>query len=115
MNDAAINDSCSHIDLVKLDIPLEGFYNFIGCWIYYAGNQITLVDPGPRNTIAALMYALRERGIKKIDYILLTHIHIDHAGGAGLLLQYYPSAQVICHPVGPRQNQSYKKALLHNS
>lgn len=100
MNDAAIKDSYPNIDLIKLDIPLEGFYNFIGCWIYYAGDQIILVDPGPRSTMATLVNVLRERGIKKIDYILLTHIHIDHAGGAGLLLQHYPEAQVICHPEG---------------
>ena len=100
MNDAEIKDSYPQIDLVKLNIPLEGFYNFIGCWIYYSGNQTILVDPGPRNTIATLVNALRERGIKNIDYILLTHIHIDHAGGVGLLLRYYPEAQVICHPEG---------------
>jgi glyoxylase-like metal-dependent hydrolase (beta-lactamase superfamily II) len=35
-----------------------------------------------------------------LDYVLLTHIHIDHAGGVGVLLRYFPEAQVICHPRG---------------
>ncbi|MBW2596750.1 MAG: MBL fold metallo-hydrolase, partial [Deltaproteobacteria bacterium] len=59
-------------------------------------------DPGPRSSIPTLVDALKRQGIKKIDYILLTHIHIDHAGGAGLLLKHYPDAQVICHPDGIR-------------
>jgi glyoxylase-like metal-dependent hydrolase (beta-lactamase superfamily II) len=40
--------------------------------------------------------------VTRLDYILLTHIHIDHAGGAGALLEEFPTAQVICHPEGVR-------------
>ncbi|MFH0813583.1 MAG: MBL fold metallo-hydrolase, partial [Pseudomonadota bacterium] len=43
---------------------------------------------------------LEEIGVKKLDYILLTHIHIDHAGGTGKLLNAFPDAKVLCHPKG---------------
>ncbi len=59
-----------------------------------------LVDPGPAATIPVLKSALKKQEIKHIDYILLTHIHIDHAGGTGLLLEDFPEARVICHPKG---------------
>jgi len=88
--------------LIDLDQPLEGFRNFISSWLYRPGNVSILVDPGPRSTIPVLVEALRQAGVKTLDYIFLTHIHIDHAGGAGLLLEHYPDAQVICHPKGIR-------------
>jgi glyoxylase-like metal-dependent hydrolase (beta-lactamase superfamily II) len=88
--------------LVDLDQPAEGFRNFISSWIFINDNCTVVVDPGPRSSISTLVGALKWQGIKKIDYILLTHIHIDHAGGAGLLLEDYPNAQVICHPEGIR-------------
>ncbi|MBN1930493.1 MAG: MBL fold metallo-hydrolase [Desulfobacterales bacterium] len=95
-----IHQSLENLYLVDLDQPLEGFRNFISSWIFTQNDLTILVDPGPRSTIPVLINAIQKAGVKKIDYILLTHIHIDHAGGAGLLLQYYPEAQVICHPQG---------------
>jgi glyoxylase-like metal-dependent hydrolase (beta-lactamase superfamily II) len=47
-----------------------------------------------------LLAELRRLKVEKLDYILLTHIHIDHAGGTGALVKEYPTAQVICHPQG---------------
>lgn len=84
--------------LIDLDQPLEGFRKFISAWIYTPDDLTIIVDPGPRSTIPLLVATLKKREVKKIDYILLTHIHIDHAGGTGLLLKHYPQAQVICHP-----------------
>ena len=79
---------------------LNGFRNFINAWIYADGTKTFVLDPGPRSTIPVLLNALEQGGITHIDYILLTHIHIDHAGGTGELLRHYPGAQVICHPAG---------------
>ena len=59
-----------------------------------------LVDPGPASTIPYLVERLDELGIRTIDYILLTHIHLDHAGGTGQLLRHFPGAKVNCHPKG---------------
>jgi glyoxylase-like metal-dependent hydrolase (beta-lactamase superfamily II) len=89
-----------NVHLVALNQPLKGFRNFISSWILTLHDLTIVVDPGPRYSIPILMDALEKQSVKRIDYILLTHIHIDHAGGAGLLLKHYPDAQIICHPKG---------------
>lgn len=81
-------------------MPREGFRNFIGTWIYSRDDAVILVDPGPRSTIPVLLKALEDINIGHIDYILLTHIHLDHAGGLGFLLRHYPEAKAICHRKG---------------
>ncbi|MDY0212520.1 MAG: MBL fold metallo-hydrolase [Desulfuromonadaceae bacterium] len=91
--------NCFH--QVYLDQPkLEGFRNFINAWIYADTSASFVLDPGPLSSIPVLLQALQQYGIERLDYILLTHIHIDHAGGTGELLRHFPDAQVICHPVG---------------
>lgn len=89
------------IDLIHLTPPLEGFADFIGVWLH-AGPPAFLVDVGPAATAAELLAALSARGIARLDYLLLTHIHLDHAGGAGLLLRHLPNALLIVHPRGAR-------------
>ncbi len=99
-----------HLVCIDLDQPsLEGFRSFISAWLYREEGLTLLVDPGPLSTIARLLDELRARGVERIDYILLTHIHIDHAGGTGALLQAFPEAQVICHPDGVRHMVSPEK------
>ncbi|MFA5700290.1 MAG: MBL fold metallo-hydrolase [Desulfuromonas sp.] len=91
--------NCFH--QVYLDQPkLEGFRNFINAWIYSADTTSFVLDPGPLSSIPVLLQALQQHGVERLDYILLTHIHIDHAGGTGELLRHFPAAQVICHPAG---------------
>ena len=88
---------------IDLDQPgLPGFRQFISSWLYSGERFNLLVDPGPLSTIPHLVSELERLGVKRLDYILLTHIHIDHAGGTGALLQRFPEAKVICHPDGIR-------------
>lgn len=88
---------------IDLDQPtLTGFRQFISSWCYRGEQQTLLVDPGPLSTIPHLIAELRRKGVERIDYVLLTHIHIDHAGGTGALLREFPEARVICHPEGVR-------------
>ena len=90
-----------NLSCIDLDEPrLEGFSQFISAWLYQGEEFTFLIDPGPLSTIPHLIDELKLKGIKHLDYILLTHIHIDHAGGTGELLKSYPEAQVICHPQG---------------
>ena len=95
-----------HLDrLVCIDLDqhaLEGFRQFISSWLYRGDDYTLLVDPGPLSTIPRLCAEIRRQGVERLDYILLTHIHIDHAGGTGALLREFPDAQVICHPEGIR-------------
>jgi glyoxylase-like metal-dependent hydrolase (beta-lactamase superfamily II) len=93
----------NNLTCIDLDQPsLEGFRGFISCWLYRDQAISFIVDPGPLSTIPHLLDALWASGVKHLDYILLTHIHIDHAGGTGALLQQFPAARVVCHPEGIR-------------
>ena len=88
---------------IDLDQPtLPGFRKFISSWLYRDNGLTFVIDPGPLSTIPHLLAELHRLGVEQLDYLLLTHIHIDHAGGAGALLAAYPQAQVICHPEGIR-------------
>jgi glyoxylase-like metal-dependent hydrolase (beta-lactamase superfamily II) len=81
--------------LVPLDQDIEGFTDFISAWVY-KGEKTLLVDVGPAATVPRLVRTLNTLNIRHLDAILLTHIHIDHAGGLGDLIIQYP-APVICH------------------
>ena len=82
--------------LVPLDQNLPGFTAFIGAWLV-RGNRTWLIDPGPAATIPHLIGALDAISVKHLDAILLTHIHIDHAGGVGDLVRHFADTPVICH------------------
>ncbi len=60
------------------------------------------VDTGVNNSVPLLMAALQQRDLDPgdVDYVFLTHIHLDHAGGAGQLLQQLPNARCVVHPRG---------------
>jgi glyoxylase-like metal-dependent hydrolase (beta-lactamase superfamily II) len=62
------------------------------------GPAPVLVDPGPASAIPAVQDALKQLAIKQLDYIFLTHLHMDHFGGAGALSNLYPKAKVTVHP-----------------
>ena len=86
--------------LFDLEQRMTGFRRFISSWLYLSKHITFLVDPGPLNSVEVLIESLKALEVNRIDYILLTHIHIDHAGGTGRLLEIYPEAMVICHPGG---------------
>lgn len=66
--------------------------------------QLTLIETGPSPSVEHVKQGLKELGISLVEvrYIIVTHIHLDHAGGAGLLLQDCPNATLIVHPKGAR-------------
>lgn len=96
----AIHRPAPDLSLVDLDQALDGFRTFIGSWVLRRHGTTVLVDPGPRATIPELDEALAFLGVERLDAILLTHVHIDHAGGTGLLCRSHPEARVLCHPKG---------------
>jgi glyoxylase-like metal-dependent hydrolase (beta-lactamase superfamily II) len=95
---------------IDLDQPrMEGFRKFISSWLVRGNGSTLLVDPGPLSTIPHLVTELRRQKVERLDYIFLTHIHIDHAGGTGALLSEFPEARVVCHPEGIRHLIAPKK------
>ena len=66
------------------------------------GGRAAFVDVGTNFSVPYLLAALDTLAIPRsaVDYLLLTHVHLDHAGGAGLLLQQLPNARAFVHPRG---------------
>lgn len=67
-------------------------------------DKAALVDTGTSFSVDGLMEALRRKnlGPEDITYVFLTHIHLDHAGGAGEFMHRFPSAKLVVHPRGAR-------------
>ncbi len=68
------------------------------------GGRCAFVDTGSNHSVPFLLDALRQQELDSaaVDYVFLTHIHLDHAGGAGLLMQSLPNARAVIHPRGAR-------------
>jgi glyoxylase-like metal-dependent hydrolase (beta-lactamase superfamily II) len=66
--------------------------------------KITLIETSASPSVPYILEGLGALGISPADisYIIVTHIHLDHAGGAGLMLKHCPEAKVIVHPKGAR-------------
>ena len=89
-------------ELIEIRQDMPGFNGFIGSWVCQGDINI-VIDTGPARTAGRLIESLVSRGIERVDYVLITHIHLDHVGGLADLLNHYPMARVICH----------EKALKH--
>ncbi len=88
-------------DILLIDDHFTGRPQLIGTYII-TGTRPALVDPGPASTLPHLEAGLASHGLtfQDIQVILLTHIHLDHAGGTGQLVAQYPHLQVYVHQRG---------------
>lgn len=66
--------------------------------------KLTIIETSASPSVPYILKGLKELNLdpKEIEYIIVTHIHLDHAGGAGFMLQYCPNAKVVVHPKGAR-------------
>jgi glyoxylase-like metal-dependent hydrolase (beta-lactamase superfamily II) len=66
--------------------------------------RAAVIDTGTSNAVPHVMKALEARGVApaQVDYVILTHVHLDHAGGAGQFMARFPNARLTVHPRGAR-------------
>ena len=86
--------------IVTLDLNFQGRPHAIAAYLIRHGDAVILIESGPGSTQAALQTALAQEGLSAADvtHVLLTHIHLDHAGAAGWLAQQ--GAEIYVHPIG---------------
>ena len=77
---------------------LAGFEDFIGTYLFHSAKKV-LVDVGPKAAIPGLLAVMSKAGVQpdEIDYIILTHLHMDHAGGIGQVIKEMKNARVVAH------------------
>ena len=96
---AKIDKISDDLFLITLTPPIKGFSDFICAWLYRS--KITfLVDVGPASTAQGLLNALQALSVDHLDAILLTHIHLDHAGAIGQIAARFSNTPIVCHPAG---------------
>jgi glyoxylase-like metal-dependent hydrolase (beta-lactamase superfamily II) len=87
-----------------LDLNFQGRSQIIATAILHGPAGVALIDPGPSTTIATLTKELDSRGIRfgDVRQLLLTHIHLDHAGSTGSIVGSHPHIEVLVHEKGAR-------------
>lgn len=87
-----------------VDVRFQGRPRVIATAVLHMSDGVALVDPGPSTSLDTLVGELGAMGIQLSDVraLLLTHIHLDHAGGAGTLVRQNPALRVFVHERGAR-------------
>lgn len=75
---------------------------FDAAYLIVQDGRAAFVDCGTSLAVPAMLQGLSKAGLdaEAVDWLLLTHVHLDHAGGAGTLLRQLPNARVVLHPRG---------------
>ena len=74
------------------------------CYLIGGDGHYAFVEAGTSLSVPGLLRTLDELGIERaaVDYVMPTHVHLDHAGGVGTLLHALPNARLVIHPRGAR-------------
>jgi glyoxylase-like metal-dependent hydrolase (beta-lactamase superfamily II) len=74
------------------------------CYLIESQGEAAFIDTGTSHTTPLLMSVLQTKGIEpqQVKYVIPTHVHLDHAGGTGALMQQLPQARMVIHPYGAR-------------
>jgi len=83
-----------------------GFHRdrFDAAYLLVHGGRAAFIDTGTNFAVPRLLGALDALGLARsaVDWVIPTHVHLDHAGGSGLLMQALPAARLLVHPRGAR-------------
>jgi glyoxylase-like metal-dependent hydrolase (beta-lactamase superfamily II) len=82
-----------------IDTRMHGYERITGAFLLRA-EKTALIETGPKSSVDEVFASLDSMGVTDLDWILVTHIHLDHAGAAGTIARRFPSAKVGVHKVG---------------
>ncbi len=88
-------------DLYLIDAQMHDEAERLACYLFDTPNRV-LIECGPSRTLDHLYRALDHVGVDDLAVMAVTHIHLDHAGGAGHLARRFPNAMIGVHAAGAR-------------
>ncbi len=93
------HDPGIHIIDTELERP-----GFAAAYLVVGDGRAAIIDCGTGHAVAPVLAALEQAGLSpdQVDWLVLTHVHLDHAGGAGQLLPHLANARAVVHPRGAR-------------
>ncbi len=102
------NSSMNHPTLLDLDHQITRIDTafqrpgFAACYLIRSGDNAAFVDTGTNYSVPNMLAALAEHELEsaQVRYIIPTHVHLDHAGGAGAMMRECPNAELVIHPRG---------------
>ncbi len=86
-------------EIFKLETPLPRLGTTLVIYFIREGRGV-LIEPGPAIIVPLIQDGMKRLGMKELEYIIPTHIHMDHAGGLGKLAKLFPKAKAVLHPQG---------------
>ena len=91
-------------DIYLIDTLALGFREFMASYLVMGGEKNALIDLGYASSFPVLVESLGEIGLKPddVDYLIITHLHLDHSGAASLYVKSSENSVVYCHPKAVR-------------
>jgi glyoxylase-like metal-dependent hydrolase (beta-lactamase superfamily II) len=88
----------------RFTVDCDLFPNFTAAYLRIAGDECAFIETNTSHAVPKLLAALASRGrrVEDVRWIVVTHAHLDHAGGAGVLLAKCPNATLLAHPRAAR-------------
>ncbi|HEX5167222.1 MAG TPA: MBL fold metallo-hydrolase [Thermomicrobiales bacterium] len=89
-------------DTAIIDLSFQSVPKVFAAYLLETSDGLALIETGPTSTVAALEAGVEALGreMDDIRHLLVTHIHLDHAGAAGLLMQRNPQTRLFVHEIG---------------
>ncbi len=93
-----MNHGITCIDVEYMRVGLACFY------LLQEKDELAVIETGTTHSVPYLLRLMAERGLQheQVRYVIPTHVHLDHAGGAGAMMQQFPQASLLVHPRGAR-------------
>lgn len=101
MHDVHFEDLGHGITMIDAQLYRQGQ---VSTYLVVEGDRAAFVETGTAHSVPGLLSVLERKGVPRenVDFVIPTHVHLDHAGGAGALLRHLPNARLVIHPRGAR-------------